>query len=275
MQGARSAVWLFQISDCQRGSAPGKLVQIGKLIRTRSSVRSKPATLPGMNPELKTRLLNTLARIQSAESRFGRAAGSVQLLAVSKTWPAADIEALADLGQRQFGESYVQEALPKLAALAYRALEWHFIGHLQANKTAAISEHFAWAHSVDREKIARRLHEQRPAGLPPLNICLEVNISGEDSKAGVPVTQLRDLAAAVSGFSKLKLRGLMAMPALSADFGEQRAGFARLRNAFDDLNARGFGLDTLSMGTSQDLDAAIAEGATIVRVGTALFGERH
>lgn len=228
-----------------------------------------------MNPELKTRLLNILTRIQSAESRFGRAAGSVQLLAVSKTWPAADIEALADLGQRQFGESYIQEALPKLAALARLSLEWHFIGHLQANKTAAVSQHFAWAHSVEREKIARRLHEQRPEELAPLNICLEVNISGEDSKAGVPVTQLCELADAVSGFSKLKLRGLMAMPALSADFGEQRAEFARVRHAFDDLNAHGFALDTLSMGTSQDLDAAIAEGATIVRVGTALFGDRQ
>lgn len=229
----------------------------------------------GMNPELKTRLLRTLTRIQAAENQFNRPTGSVQLLAVSKTWPATDVEALANLGQRHFGESYVQEALPKLAALAHRSLEWHFIGHLQANKTAAISEHFAWVHSVDREKIARRLHEQRPAALPPLNICLEVNISGEDSKAGVPVTQLRELADAVSGFSKLKLRGLMAMPALSADFGAQRDGFARVRAAFDDLNSQGFALDTLSMGTSQDLEAAIAEGATIVRVGTALFGERQ
>ena len=213
-------------------------------------------------------------RIAEVVAEAGRDAAAVRLLAVSKTFGDADVRALADAGQRAFGENYVQEALEKQAALRDLPLEWHFIGPIQSNKTRLIAEHFSWVHSLDRLKIAERLSAQRPAGLPPLQVCIEVNVSGEASKGGVAAAELPALAAAVSTLPGLQLRGLMAIPAPTTEVAVQRAAFRQVREAFDALHARGFPLDTLSMGMSADLEAAILEGATIVRVGTALFGER-
>jgi len=220
------------------------------------------------------RLHTVQARIARAVAEAGRAAAAVRLLAVSKTFGAAAVRDLAACGQREFGENYLQEALDKQAALRDVPLEWHFIGPIQSNKTRAIAEHFSWVHSVDRLKIAERLSAQRPAGLPPLQVCIEVNVSGEASKGGVAPAELPALAAAVAKLPGLQLRGLMAIPAPTPDVIEQRAAFRRVREQFDALRARGYALDTLSMGMSGDLEAAILEGATIVRVGTALFGER-
>lgn len=217
--------------------------------------------------------------IGAAAREAGRAPQSVALLAVSKTFGfEAVLEALR-AGQRSFGENYLQEALDKIAAVAAAApetkLEWHFIGPIQSNKTRPIAQHFDWVHAVEREKIAQRLSEQRPADLGPLNICLQVNISGEASKSGVTPAELPDLARRVAALPNLKLRGLMAIPEPEADFEAQRAPFARLRQLFEQLRADGLELDTLSMGMSADLRAAIVEGATIVRVGSAIFGARH
>jgi pyridoxal phosphate enzyme (YggS family) len=198
----------------------------------------------------------------------------VALLAVSKTQPAAVIAALAAAGQRQFGENYLQEALEKIEALRQLDLEWHFIGPLQSNKTRGIAENFAWVHSLDRLKLAQRLSEQRPDTLPALNICLQVNISDEASKRGLNAVELADVAHAVAELPRLRLRGLMAIPAPSTDFVAQRGSFTHLRELQATLIATGVELDTLSMGMSDDLEAAIAEGATIVRVGTAIFGPR-
>ncbi|MCQ4325641.1 YggS family pyridoxal phosphate-dependent enzyme [Stutzerimonas stutzeri] len=211
------------------------------------------------------------ARIREAAQAVARDPADVGLLAVSKTQPAAAIREAFAAGLRDFGENYLQEALDKQAALADLALTWHFIGPIQSNKTKPIAEHFAWVHSVDRLKIAQRLSDQRPAGLPPLNVCLQVNVSGEASKSGCAPEDLQPLAQAVAGLPRLHLRGLMCIPAPSDDPAEQHAAFARLRALRDAL---GLGLDTLSMGMSQDLEAAIAEGATWVRIGTALFGAR-
>jgi PLP dependent protein len=223
---------------------------------------------------IKTRLAELRARISSAERQSGRRAGSITLLAVSKTQAAAVILAAYHAGQRDFGESYIQEALAKQAALSECAITWHFIGALQSNKTRQVAQHFSWVHSVDRLKIAVRLNEQRPAGLPPLNICLQVNIGAEPQKAGVDPAQLPSLAAELQSLPRLRLRGLMALPPASEDVDEQRGYFKKLRLAFERLRSRGHPLDTLSMGMSTDLEAAIAEGATLVRIGTALFGER-
>lgn len=203
---------------------------------------------------------------------------TVQLLAVSKTFgPEAVIEA-ADAGQQAFGENYLQEAVDKMAAVKTARpelpLEWHFIGPIQSNKTRPIAEHFDWVHSVDREKIAQRLSEQRPAHLPPLNICLQVNISGEDTKSGIAPEEVAVLAKAVAAMPRLRLRGLMAIPEPADDVERQRVPFRKLRQLFEELKGEGLALDTLSMGMSADMDAAIAEGATIVRVGTAIFGQR-
>jgi len=198
----------------------------------------------------------------------------VRLLAVSKTLGDAAVRALADVGQRELGENYVQEALEKQAAFRDLPLEWHFIGPIQSNKTRAIAENFSWVHSIDRLKIAERLSAQRPPGLPPLQVCVEVNVSGEASKGGVAPAELPALADAVSKLSGLRLRGLMAIPAPAQEVAAQRAAFRQVREALDALVARGHALDTLSMGMSGDLEAAILEGATIVRIGTALFGER-
>lgn len=218
-------------------------------------------------------------RIDAVARAVLRDPAQVTLLAVSKTFgPQAVIDAAA-AGQRAFGENYLQEALDKMAAVRSARpdllLEWHFIGPIQSNKTKLIAEHFDWVHSVDREKIAQRLSEQRSAQLPPLNVCLQINISGEASKSGAAPGQAVALAHKVAALPRLKLRGLMAIPEPAGDIEQQHAPFRQLRQLRDDLQAQGLALDTLSMGMSADLDAAIAEGATIVRVGTAIFGKRN
>ena len=227
-----------------------------------------------MTVDLAARLQAVLAQIRIAEQRFHRPSGAVRLLAVGKTQPAAAIAALAAAGQRDFGENYLQEALDKISELAALELEWHFIGPVQANKTRGIAEHFAWVHSVDRLKIAERLSTQRPTHLPPLNVCLQVNIDREASKQGLDEVEVVEIAHMVAALPQLRLRGLMAIPAPAVQFTDQRRSFARLRELSERLVATGLPLDTLSMGMSDDLEAAIAEGATLVRIGTALFGPR-
>ncbi|MCE5361932.1 YggS family pyridoxal phosphate-dependent enzyme [Pseudomonas anguilliseptica] len=210
-------------------------------------------------------------RIREAAQASQRDCAAVGLLAVSKTKPAAAIREAFAAGVQDFGENYLQEALEKQAELSDLALTWHFIGPIQSNKTKPIAEHFAWVHSVDRLKIAQRLSDQRPAHLPALNICLQVNVSGEASKSGCNPDELPELAQAVTQLPNLRLRGLMTIPEPTDDPSEQCAAFARLRELQQSLN---LDLDTLSMGMSHDLEAAIAEGATWVRIGTALFGAR-
>jgi len=210
-------------------------------------------------------------RIRAAAQASQRDADSVHLLAVSKTKPAQAIREAYAAGMREFGENYLQEALGKQAELTDLPLSWHFIGPIQSNKTRAIAENFAWVHSVDRLKIAQRLSEQRPADLPPLNICIQVNASGEASKSGCTPADLPALAEAISALPRLKLRGLMAIPEPTDDRAEQDAAFSTVRDLQASLN---LGLDTLSMGMSHDLESAIAQGATWVRIGTALFGAR-
>jgi pyridoxal phosphate enzyme (YggS family) len=217
-----------------------------------------------------------LTRIERACAAARRPVQSVTLLAVSKTFDAAAVRDAYNAGLHRFGENYVQEALDKIAALAdLRAeLEWHLIGPLQSNKTRVVAETFDWVHSVDRLKIAQRLSEQRPAALPPLNVCLQVNISGEASKSGLAVPEVAEVAHTVSTLPRLRLRGLMAIPEPAGDVGSQRAAHRPLRELLQRLRESGLALDTLSIGMSADLEAAIAEGATIVRVGSALFGAR-
>jgi pyridoxal phosphate enzyme (YggS family) len=215
------------------------------------------------------------AAIDVAAVSAGRVAAGVCLLAVSKTFPASALRMAYQSGQTRFAESYVQEALEKVSSLQDLMIEWHFIGPIQSNKTRAIAEHFSWVHSVDRMKIAERLSEQRPAHLPPLQVCVQVNISHEDSKSGVVLQDVSELAHRVAGLPNLKLRGLMAVPAPSDDVLVQRAGFARLREQYELLNRQGLQLDTLSMGMSHDFTSAIVEGATIVRIGSAIFGQRN
>lgn len=212
--------------------------------------------------------------IEAAASAACRNAQEIQLLAVSKTFPAAAIREAYAAGQRAFAESYVQEALPKLAELRDLPLEWHYIGPLQSNKTRPVAEHFAWVHSVDRLNIAQRLSAQRPADLPPLQLCLQVNVSGEASKSGVNPDEVAALAAAVVGLPNVRLRGLMAIPAPTDDPVQQRAAFTQLAELQQQLQRAGYALGTLSMGMSHDFPAAIAAGATIVRIGTAIFGAR-
>ncbi len=215
-----------------------------------------------------------LARIGEAARRCGRQPEEISLLAVSKTWPGSYVQEAARAGQKAFGENYVQEGVDKVRETALPDLEWHFIGPLQSNKTRLVAEAFQWVHSVDRLKIAERLSQQRPAHLPPLQICLQVNISNEDSKSGVPEEDVASLAQQIAYLPRLKLRGLMTIPAPAPGFAQQRAPFRRLRELYEQLNRNGFALDTLSMGMSNDIEAAIAEGSTLVRVGTAIFGER-
>jgi len=219
---------------------------------------------------ISARLQNIAERIAQAAAASGRDPSEVRLLAVSKTWPAESLREAAEAGQRAFGESYVQEAIDKVDALAGLGLEWHFIGPLQSNKTRPVANAFAWVHSVDRLKIAQRLSEQRDVHLPPLQVCIQVNVSGEASKSGVKPEALPELANAVVQLPRLRLRGLMTIPEPSTDVALQRARFAALRHLRDTLNSAGMGLDTLSMGMSDDLEAAIAEGSTMVRVGTAM-----
>ena len=217
--------------------------------------------------------------IAQAAAEAQRPADAVTLLAVSKTFGVDAVLAAAAAGQTAFGENYLQEALDKIAAarlaLPQEAIEWHFIGPIQSNKTRPIAEHFDWVHTVEREKIAARLSEQRPDSMPDLNICLQVNISGEASKSGVSPEELPALARAVAQLPKLRLRGLMAIPEPQTDPALQRAAFAQLRSLYEQLRADGLALDTLSMGMSSDLQAAVLEGATIVRVGSAIFGSRN
>ncbi|WP_338680826.1 YggS family pyridoxal phosphate-dependent enzyme [Janthinobacterium sp. TB1-E2] len=217
--------------------------------------------------------------IAQAAADAQRAPGDVTLLAVSKTFGADAVLDAMRAGQAAFGENYLQEALDKIAfvkaAAPQHAPAWHFIGPIQSNKTRPIAEHFDWVHTVEREKIAARLSEQRPAGLPDLNICLQVNISGEASKSGVTPAELPALAHAVAQLPRLRLRGLMAIPEPETELKLQRAAFAQLRALYEQLKAQGLALDTLSMGMSADLRAAVLEGATIVRVGSAIFGSRN
>jgi PLP dependent protein len=204
----------------------------------------------------------------------GRSPAEIRLIAVSKTFPPAAIAEAHTAGQVAFGENYLQEAVAKMATLSDLRLEWHFIGPIQSNKTRQIAELFHWVHSVDRLKIAERLSSSRPAMLPPLQICIQVNVSGEESKSGVQPDEVLSLAKAVSPLTGVRLRGLMAIPEPTPDIGLQRSRFRLLRQLRDEIVSRGVALDTLSMGMSDDLEAAIAEGATLVRVGRAIFGER-
>lgn len=219
---------------------------------------------------LEARLSHVRQQIEKATQHCGRSSNSVQLLAVSKTQPAASIRAAYELGQTAFGENYLQEARDKQQALSDLDIEWHFIGPIQSNKTRDIAEHFAWAHSVDRIKIAKRLNEQRPDKLPPLNICLQVNIDDEASKSGSSLVELSELVDCVQALPKLHLRGLMAIPLARDNYREQLASFTRLAEAMRPYP----GMDTLSIGMSSDMDAAIAAGSTIVRIGSAIFGKR-
>ncbi len=217
----------------------------------------------------------TRQAIAQAAKQARRDVSAVRLLAVSKTFPAAAVREAYAAGQSAFGENYLQEALDKMALLQDLPLEWHFIGPIQSNKTRAIAEHFAWVHSVDRLKIAERLSAQRPIHLPPLNVCLQVNVSGEVTKSGVAPDDVVPLARAVMRLPHLRLRGLMAIPAPAQDEAMQHAPFMQLKQLLEQLNKEGAGLDTLSMGMSHDFPAAIREGATIVRIGTAIFGSRN
>ncbi|MEE2799265.1 MAG: YggS family pyridoxal phosphate-dependent enzyme [Pseudomonadota bacterium] len=217
-------------------------------------------------------IANVRERIRRAAEAAGRPPEAITLLAVSKTRPASAIRDAWAAGLKDIGENYLQEALDKMAELSDLPLHWHFIGPIQSNKTRPIAEHFDWVHSVDRLKIAQRLSDQRPEHLPPLNVCLQVNISAEDSKSGVSLAELPELAAAVAALPRLRLRGLMAIPAPAETSEARRAPLAALRQAAERLP---LDLDTLSMGMSDDLTEAVQEGATIVRIGTALFGQRQ
>jgi pyridoxal phosphate enzyme (YggS family) len=217
---------------------------------------------------------STRESITAACAAAGRSVDSVTLLAVSKGQSAAAIDSAARSGVEHFGENFLQESLPKIEALTGRELVWHFIGRLQANKTRPVAEHFQWVHGVDRLKIAERLSAQRPFHAPPLNVCLQLHVGGEASKGGVEAAEMPALARAVKALPGIRVRGLMCMPPAEPDVTVQRQWFREARLLFDYLNEKGLGLDTLSMGTSADYPAAIAEGATIVRIGTAIFGPR-
>ncbi len=213
------------------------------------------------------------SRISELEQQYNRSPHSVKLLAVSKTRGTNEIKDAMAAGQQCFGESYVQESIVKIQALP-KDIEWHFIGPIQANKTRDIAENFAWVHSVDRIKIAQRLNDQRPKNLPPLNICIEINVSEETTKSGINFADLSEFANQISQMPNLKLRGLMAIPEPTSNFDNQRENFHKVTTAFQNLKNTGLDIDTLSMGMSNDYEAAIAEGATIIRLGTAIFGPR-
>lgn len=225
--------------------------------------------------EIKTNLTRVTRQVDQLVQQYQRETGSVRLLAVSKTKPLSALEAGYAAGQRAFGENYVQEAVDKFHALAHLVdIEWHFIGPIQSNKSRLIAETMHWVHSIDREKIARRLSEQRPKDLPPLNVCIQVNISGEESKAGVALSDLNDIVALITELPNLRLRGLMAIPAPQKSHEAQCLVYEPLRQAFVELSKSDSMIDTLSIGMSGDLPAAIQSGSTMVRVGTAIFGER-
>lgn len=221
------------------------------------------------------RLHQVRERIRAAAERYNRDPDDIHLVAISKKKPAEMIEAALAAGQTDFGENYLQDALKKIDALSDSAAIWHFVGDIQSNKTRDIAAHFAWAHAVDRLKIARRLSDQRPDGMAPLNICIQINIDDEDSKSGIAPSEAAELAGQIAELPNVRLRGLMALPAYTDDLESQRRPFAALRGIFKGLNAEGYALDTLSIGMSADLEAAIAEGATHVRVGTDIFGARE
>lgn len=227
-----------------------------------------------MTPDYRTRLTDLRGRLRDCATAAGRGPESVGLIAVSKTRSVDEIRILAQAGQRHFGENYVQEALPKMDTLRDLGLTWHFIGPLQSNKTAEVAASFDWVHSIDRLKVAERLSAQRPATHAPLEVCVQVNLSGESSKSGCTPAALPELCAAVAHLPGLRLRGLMTLPAPLQSGDDARAPFARLRQLLQSLQADGLPLDTLSAGMSDDYPAAIAEGATWVRIGTALFGPR-
>jgi len=224
--------------------------------------------------QLQSNLLQVRARMTSAATRYGRDPNAVHLLAISKGHPANALHCLALQGQQDFGENYLQEALGKMRALHDLPITWHYTGQLQSNKTRPVAEHFHWVHTVDRERIAMRLSEQRPDNVPSLNVCLQILLQEEPGKGGIPPSEAAGLAAQVRALPRLKLRGLMCIPPASDDFQQQRDWFEQLASCMRELNSKGFELDTLSMGMSGDLEAAIAAGATWIRVGTALFGER-
>jgi len=226
-----------------------------------------------------TSITQNLQAVQHAIAQAARAAErdpqEIKLLAVSKSFPASAILEAYEAGQRLFGENYVQEALPKIEELSDLPIQWHFIGPIQSNKTRAIARNFSWVHSVDNLKIAERLSAQRPDNLPPLNVCIQINTSGELSKSGVGMGQVAGLAHAIAQLPRIKLRGLMSIPAFAANLEMQHIPFSKLREIKDSLNTQGLTLDTLSMGMTNDLHAAVLEGSTMVRVGTGIFGERH
>lgn len=221
-----------------------------------------------------SRLAALKERIRILERRYGRVEGSVRLLAVSKTKSAAMVREAFEAGQRDFGENQLQDALGKLDALSDLPLNWHFIGHVQSNKTREIAARFRWVQSVDRARIAERLNDQRPPDLPPLNVCVQVNVSAESSKSGIAPDGVSALARRILDLPMLRLRGLMAIPRPEDALEAQRLPFRRMRELMDALGAEGIALDTLSIGMSDDLEAAVAEGATMVRIGTAVFGPR-
>lgn len=223
---------------------------------------------------IKNLLDNLYKNIRQLESQFDRVPNSVKLLAVSKKQSVERIGEAYNHGQIAFGESYLQEALSKIQVLTNKAIEWHFIGPIQKNKTKGIAQLFCWVHSIDRAIIAQRLNDQRPSHLAPLNVCIQVNISEENTKSGVSIDEVFNLAQVIQSLPKLKLRGLMAIPEHSQDFNQQRVIFHELKRLFDKLNQTGYELDTLSMGMSDDYPAAIAEGATIIRIGSKIFGGR-
>ena len=238
------------------------------MIHAFENIRAFPFSVTGIEHNLRV----VRDRIEQAAQAYARKAPS--LLAVSKGHPESAIRRAFTAGQYEFGESYLQEALAKIGAMRDLPIVWHYIGPIQSNKTAAIAEHFSWVHGIDRLKIAERLSAARPDNLAPLNICIQINSSGEASKSGVAPAQLAPLASAVATLPRLRLRGLMAIPAPTTDVNTQRGSFRGVREQFDALCLAGLALDTLSMGMSEDLEAAIAEGATIVRIGTAIFGLR-
>jgi len=216
----------------------------------------------------------TRTRMLNAAREYGRDPSQIHLLAVSKTQPVSALQAAIASGQKDFGENYLQDALEKIAALAEQQLSWHFIGAIQSNKTRPLAENFAWVETLASLKHAKRLNEQRPEHLPALNVCIQVNISAEPQKAGVAVAEVSDLALAIADMPRLQLRGLLSIPAPMQSFEQQRKPHRALRALLESLQAQGLKLDTLSMGMSGDMDAAIAEGATQVRIGTAIFGKR-